>query len=358
MTAFTTSSGRSIPFVAGYRDAHLLVDAKAVFGGSARSVGLGIDGFVKDVYQYAMLLDFLESVGVGLRWKRTLDLGGAEGTMSRLLRGQGRAAHTTTVEIEDFRPALDTRRFMRLWSRLRALTALARHRDDVRRFLVSGTPWRGRRLSNHFEDFGWWPPAGSVFWRLGLSAPPRVDEYVVGDIYALGGTYDLVSAASVIAWFELDRLFSHVRSLLAPDGVFYIQTDYWWFPVNSTFLVGHFPYACQRLTPGDFERYVGEFHPEEREDMLTRYRYFHHGEHATVDDYVAIGRRAGFEFLGYRALRPRRHERGTEPPTPRFISAEDEMAQAAALDDIHTHRPDVRAADLGTSWVQLAFRRT
>src|SRR5262249_22522927 len=99
--AFTTTFGESIPVVPGYRAAHLAVRPSAVFSDGARRPPLGIDGFIKDVYQYALMLDFLRNVHVDCRWRAALDVGGAEGTVSRLLRGQGLAAHVTTVEIED-----------------------------------------------------------------------------------------------------------------------------------------------------------------------------------------------------------------------------------------------------------------
>ena len=354
--AFTTSFGRVIPVVPDYRRAHVPPRAASVFGGGAGAPPvLGIDGFIKDVYQYALMVEFLESLGLQLRWRTALDVGGAEAAISRLLRGQGLAAHTTTVEIEDFSGALSTRRFLALWLKLRAATAAARRRPALRRCLTDGAPWRGRSLSNHREDFGWVPPASSPFWRLRLRQTPMVDRFEVGDYYALSGPYDLISAVSSLAWFRLDDFFGKASALLTPGGVLYVQADYWWFPVNSTYVVGEFPYAAQRLTPDDFARYVDEFHPEERDDLMRRYGYFHQGERPTVDDYVSVARRAGLELCGVRQLMPPPHAGTGALSTPRFIHHADVAAQAAALADIRCFRPDVRATDLGTGWVQLGF---
>lgn len=355
--AFTTSFGTTIPVVPGYRRAHLLVDASAVFGKGGGTRPLGFDGFVKDVYQYALMLDFLKTLGLDRRWVAALDVGGAEGVVSRLLRGQGRASHTTTVEIEDFRPALSTRRFVRLWLKLRLATALARRRPALRGCLTAGAPWRGKALSNYTEDFGWTPPADSPFWRVRLPRPPRIDRYELGDFYRLPGPYDLIVAVSAIAWFRIEELFEKVRALLRPGGVFYAQADYWWFPVNSTYVIGEFPYVTQRLTAEDFARYLEEFHPDESADMLRRYSYFHRGAHPTMDDYATAARRAGLEVLGMRGLTPGLHTPGTPPATPRFIVREDVSARDAALVDVRRFRPGVTEADLGTSWVQMALTR-
>jgi hypothetical protein len=165
----------------------------------------------------------------------------------------------------------------------------------------------------------------------------------------------VISAVSSLAWFRLDDFFSKASALLTPGGVLYVQADYWWFPVNSTYVVGEFPYAAQRLTPDDFSRYVDEFHPEERDDLMRRYGYFHQGERPTVDDYVSVARRAGLELCGVRQLMPPPHAGTGALSTPRFIHHADVAAQAAALADIRCFRPDVRATDLGTGWVQIGF---
>ena len=38
--------------------------------------------------------------------------------------------------------------------------------------------------------------------------------------------------------------------------MFVFLVNYWWFPVNSTRLVGNFPYPCQRLEKDDFIKYI------------------------------------------------------------------------------------------------------
>lgn len=357
MSAFVTSFGRKIDLVPGYRDRHRHVDNTAIFG-SSLSLPFGIDGFIKDVYEYALMVDFLESLGRPSRWDRALDIGGGEGTVSRLLRGQGKARHSTTIEIEDFRPRLSTRVFMREFLKYRAGTLAAGILPGLRRFLVSGEAWWGRRLTAYYYDFGWMPQRGSNFWRLSIRRPPVVGEYVIGDVYDLAGPFDLITAFSCLVWFDVGRLFRKVRSLLAPGGTFFMLGDCWWHPVNSTYIVGHFPHACQRLTLADFERYVTECHADERADLLARYRYPYHGQlQPTLDDLVDIAAQAGLELMGAQRLIPPVIEGGKGLPTPRYRDREDEAALEDVLADIRCFRTDVRRTDLMTSWMVAPFMR-
>lgn len=333
----------------------MLVDNACVFG-SSKAIECGVDAFIKDVYQYALMADFLESLGVSVRWQRALDIGGAEATIARLLRGQGLAKHTTTIEIDDFSRSLSTLQFFRHYMKFRAATFLAKMSRSVRNFLVDGQPWRGKRLSRYSHDFGWIPPRGSRFWRLSLRSAPEVDDYRIGDVYDLKDQFDLITAFSCIKWFDVDRLFAKVASLLVPGGTFFFLADYWWFPVNSTFIVGHFPYVCQRLNEEDFERYVRNFHSSEREDFLARYRSFHQGNlRPTLDDYVQAAHRAGLRMIGTRCLVPPRIEYGEPLPTPRFMNRQDVSAMDDVLADIRCFRSDVSRTDLTTSWVMGAF---
>ena len=110
-----------------------------------------------------------------------------------------------------------------------------------------------------------------------MERKPQIDNYIAGDIYKSDGTYDFISAFLCLEHFDLGALFPKVSSMLSHGGVFCFLTSSWWWPVNSTTIVGDFPYACQRLIRDDLKRYFEETHPDETEDVLRRWDSFNHG---------------------------------------------------------------------------------
>src|SRR5436190_16708528 len=55
--------------------------------------------FAKDLFEYGFMMDLLSDNGIELNVKRALDVGGMEGTVSRLLKNSGQAAICDCVDI-------------------------------------------------------------------------------------------------------------------------------------------------------------------------------------------------------------------------------------------------------------------
>jgi len=358
--AFTTSFGTRIPLVEGYRDVHPRLSIADITTPYAEMVPsrLGIEGFIRDVYEYALMIDFLENLGVRTRWPRALDLGGAEGTMSRLLRAEGRADHVVTIDASDAGGALTTEGFLRLWARFRAAAFASRFSPRLRRFLLGDDVWRGRRLAPIYNHWGYWPPASSTFWRPRLRRLPLLDRYIAGDVYDLEERFDLVTAFFCLDYFDLEKIFAKLSALLVEGGTLFIAVNYWWYAANSTLLVGDFPYCAQRLTREDFQRYLREFRPQDEPDALARYDYYHGGVmRPTLDDYVTLGDRYGLALIGSQRLLPPRdiHHRATV--APRLLNQFADTRLSDVLDDIRKFRPDVGLIDLQTAHVMVAFEK-
>jgi len=353
MTTFTTSFGRTIKAVPGYREAHSAWTSEQLF----TSPPFGIDGFVRDVYQYSIMRDFLSSYGIS-SWGRALDIGGAEGTLARLLRGEGRARWAGTVEIQDFSKRLSTAAFLRYWAKFQLATSAARCNPALKRFLLGEGAWKGRRLSPTFPEFGYYPPPNSIFWNLWLRHLPKADAYWVQDVYELQEAFDFITMLIALPHFDPQHLFRKVSELLVEGGVFFFLSDNWWFSVNSTRLVGLFPYVLQRLTKQDLERYVVEAHPDESQDWMRRYNYFHGGKlQPTLSDYISLAASAGLELIGARMLFPPHETHVRAAISPRRLNRNKETQLADVLNDVHQFRPDVQVTDLMASHVMAVFRK-
>ena len=304
---FKTSFGSTIEFIPGFKDAHLKVRYSDIVTPYADMVpdkgNMCIDGFVKDAYEYALMIDFLEELGVRTRWKKGLDLGGAEGTISRMLRGEGRLKQAVTIDMSDASSSLTTGIYARHWLRFKIACWVSRFSPALRRFLLGAGKWRGKRMSAMFNHWGYWPPASSAFWNLKWKAVPRLDRYIAGDVYEHNDKYDLVTAFFCLDYFDIEKAFRKISDLLVDDGTFFMAVNYWWYPVNASGIVGDFPYCCQRLTREDFQRYFQQHHPEEAADALQRYDYFHQAKlRPTLNDFAEIAARNGLTLLGTKRL--------------------------------------------------------
>jgi len=360
MTSFTTSFGKTIVCIPGYQDAHIKAKRSDTVPPPEGYDGLtpvGIDGFIKDAYEYSIMVDFLESLGIKRYWERALDIGGGEGTVSRFLRGEGRAGYVANLELVDFGVRLSTARFLKHWMRYKAACEVARFSPRMRRFLVGEDTWCSKRLTQFYAIFGYMPPVGSVFWSMRLRTVPVLDKFIVQDLYTLENQhFDLITSVCSMPCFDAERKIAKVSELLSEGGMFFFLSDNWWFPVNSSLVIGKFPYVSQRLTPEDFHRYVQEFHEPDSDDWLGRYNYFHLGkQRPTLDDYIQMADRYDLELIGSRRLYPPylTHFRATF--TPRLLNQFEETRLSGILEDVRRVRPDVGMSDLMSNYHMAAF---
>ncbi len=362
MPTFTTSFGRPIQFIEGYKAAHprlTLADIVTPYADMVPDHGtMGIDGFIKDVYEYATMIDFLERHGVQAVWERGLDIGGAEGTISRLFRGEGRLKYAVTIDSSDVRGRLTTAAFVKHYARFKAACAVSRVSPILRRFLVGDAVWRGKRLSSMYNHWGYWPIPSSTFWKLRLRGVPGIDRYIVGDVYKLDEQFDLITAFYCLDYFNIENIFEKVSSLLTEGGTFCFGVNYWWYPVNASGIVGDFPYCCQRLTRDDLRRYFEEFYPEEADDVMRRYDYFHCGAiRPTMSDFVEIASRHNLSLIAAERLAPPRDYHHRSKVTPRLLDQFEDSLLEDVLKDIRQFRPDVGMLDLHTAHAMAAFQK-
>lgn len=270
---FTTKFGHQIKLIDGYYDAHTKrVNAKNYLAQeSSRPENRGVIGYKpvqKDIFMYCMMIDFLRSHGITTQWQSSLDVGGAEGAIARLHKLEGRVKRNHVIELYDMRTCLPVSRFLKyvmrhkIESRLCRLGVLDKSRIS--------DPYR-------FDQFNYYPNGASSFFNVKVRKSPSIDSYTLCDFYETKGAYDLITAFSVIDYFDPERFFAKASDLLMPGGIMFAYLSYWWFPVNAALVYGDFPYASQRLTKDDFERYLKEFRSDKHDNTMELYNYFHLG---------------------------------------------------------------------------------
>ncbi len=217
---FHTSFGRVIPFVEGYRELHRPPTTQRSRGSSKSDpvAQVGFGGFLKDLFEYALVMDFLGSLGIRGPWESALDIGGAEGFISRLMKGEGLARRTACIDLWDMSSKLSDSTFRSHFRRFRNAVIGGRFVQRYRTGLLGESP----------SNFGYYPGPGSKFWNVTMERTPQIDNYIAGDIYKSDGTYDFISAFLCLEHFDLEALFPKVNSMLSPSGVFCFLTSSWW----------------------------------------------------------------------------------------------------------------------------------
>jgi SAM-dependent methyltransferase len=363
-TSFTTSFGREIPFIEGYLEAHARnlwedQDWSQQESDDFLSTPMSYSSFRKDLFSYAFVMDFLRSHGISGdgRWGSTLDIGGREATVARLITAEGKADHVETIDLKPYYRRLSTKLFQ---ERLRDVRAPKKWGIRVPRRLAG---LLNDRYYNWAEsqprEFGFVPHKG-FGWDIRMTKAPELGTYTVADFntHEFGRTFDFISAMSCIDYFDPDFLFKKISSLLNPGGIFVFFIEYFWFPVTTTDVVGHFPYVTQRLTREDFIRYLEENFPaDEAAWLLKRRDYYQKGKQMTPMMFANVADEHGLSVVGeHRCMTLGDRCRRTSLP-PRVMDQFDNATLKEVLEDIRQFRDDVQLADLKTGNMMMAFEK-
>lgn len=346
---FTTEFGRRIDFVPGYFEAN----ENAIRYHDAQSHGheltvhakgtLPWQNPAKDLVEFSGMIHFMQRFGLLRHRETSIDLGGAEGTMSALLRSLGLVKHATNLDIIDFSPATGPDYFKEFVELLR---------NDAQRAALDAAIRKAKFTFDYFAD-----DANSMTGLyFGQADKAIIDHSIHGTVESATGTYDLVSAFSCFEHIDLDAALAKTRSLLNPDGLFVCQNELWYWVYNSLGVFGRFPYTGARLTHADIERYLSTFHPE----LLAGYRrrlnqIRQTQQRPTIKDWFDLGRKHGLRPIAVERIMPRKHSQISLVPPELF--RQPYFDHRAVLADIHMFQPDVSADDLLTYAIRIAMVR-
>jgi SAM-dependent methyltransferase len=293
------------------------------------------------------MVDFINQRGYEICGERSLDIGGGSGTTSRLLTMEGRFDRADTLDIQDFSDTLTREHFIDLFKRFKSLSDLAQYDDAFREKFIR---WEA-------STFGYHPQKGSKFFNFELDTNPTRNDFIVSDFINTEEVekYDFINAILCLEYFDIYELFNRVSDILRPGGMFFFIVNNWWWPVNSTGIVGDFPYACQRLTREDLCRYFKHEYPEEVNDVLEAYDYFHKGHHPSINEYVNIGYEHGLFPIGSQRFVSNAESHSKAEITPRSLEQSHPGYLSQVLYDIHELNTTVSINDLISPYVAGAF---
>jgi len=352
---FETEFGHKIPITEEYRKAHNKADYRSFEETTfkkSKTFEEEKGEFLGDLFEYALVFDFLESWGITNSFKTSLDIGGQQGFFSKLLTAEGKCQYSDCVEIYDYQSGFDFNKFVSFYSKLKlANNQVFRKISKLNRMFKS--------MEDKGTKFGYHSLHKSKLWNMQFPHSGTIRNYILDDVYNLNNKYDFISAILCLSYFNHSKFFQKISNLLSENGVFVFLVDYWWWPVNSTRIVGNFPYAAQRLSRTDFIRYVNEYHHEEKDQMLKKYDYFGNGisEKPTLQNYISEAEKHDLSLIGYNRFMPFQDTHLRTPMTPKILSQYSDTNLDEVLYDIHKFRSDVNIEDLKTSFILVAFQK-
>lgn len=358
---FITKFGQKIPIIPSYRLAHNQFYSQDVISGhdkefdSEKSLNAQFTEFFQDFYEYAIMIDFLESIGIKRKWNSALDIGGQQGYVSRFLIGEEKTNSADCIELSDYGKHLNLKKMKWFYNRYK-MWKLAKklnfnYKNQVLKVLNA--------FQTMCDNYGYYPNHDSKFWKLKFTKDPNITNYIIEDIYKLNKKYDFISALLCLEYFNYKTLFKKINELLNEDGIFIFFVNYWWWPVNSTRIVGNFPYAAQRLEKDDFILYLKEFHTDQLSDFIQRYDYFCDGldEKPTLSQYISEAEQKNLSLIGCRRFMPTASTHSKTPICPPILDQYDDSKLIEILENIHTFRKDVVIEDLKTAYIMCVFRK-
>ena len=361
---FETSFGHKIPIDDQYRRNLPSVANKAnpenassiQESGGGKAPAESEYGIVSDVYQFAMMADWIDRSVIGdRRFDRMLDIGGSSGLMGQLFKSVGRVHTVENIEILEFREPTFLDRTKQILGRIQAGR---KQLDSQPRFRIKNhEKWVLSQLNLLQGMYPYPIDRYSNFWKVGPDALSSLDRYILGDLLELNEKYDFLLSSTTMNHFSVDTYLRKAHSLLAPGGVILIWNTYWYWAMLISAVFGNFPWAVQRLTWEDFTRYVNEYQPGNLDTVQYAVNRFHKGEKRyTVNDYIAAGQQAGFKYLDHHRLVPFSGIHNQFGPW-QLQGDHGIGVQKEVLRDIHHFRKDVELIDLSTHSIFLLFQK-
>jgi SAM-dependent methyltransferase len=358
---FKTKFGHEIKLIPEYFSVHNHFASSDTIGGHEkdfsenRSMNFQFTEFFQDFFEYSLMIDYLDSLGIDINCNSALDIGGQQGYISRLLISENKTKFADCVEIGDYSNRLTLSKMKWFYNRYKVWKILRRFNLDYKNHVS--------KLNNAFDTmcahYGTFLNADSKFWKLNFKTPPTISNYIVGNVYDINKKYDFISALLCLEYFNYQKLFKKIESLLNDDGIFIFLVNYWWWPVNSTRIVGNFPYVTQRLDKDDFSKYINQFHPDESSNIFKMYDYFAAGmdEKPTLNQYISEAEKNNLSLIGCKRLMPVSNTHSKTPLTPNVLDEFNDTKLDDVLSDIQSFRDDVSIQDLKTAYVMCVFKK-
>lgn len=293
------------------------------------------DNYTKDFISYAILMHFLEKIGVlPQTFKKALDIGGAEGVHIALFRSQY-AEYVVSNDLEQSKIPDFKGKFKGI---------IEKYKTGENYQL----PFLGVIIKKWFPYF----PAETSY-ILSPKREPDVDRFEDGNFFKVikDENFDIVLSWNTFSILDYKLIIKKVASLLPKGGIFAFMTRYFWGPGGACYLCGNFPYFEKRLTLEDIKKYYQRYKPGQEKYVKDIY-YIHDPHRSSLKQYREWSEEQGFELLGFeRMIFPYLEDTGKIEAPNRNLDSE------SILKNISRFRSDIIEDDLKTQRIMMAFKK-
>ena len=307
-------------------------------------------GYLSRHARTAKMIEMLDKYAVLRKFKSVLDIGTGYGIMPRLLKAYGIADKAFGLDLTDRTYFISSQKILDYERDL----AWTRMTDSLKeRLNFNQTNWALRASQ---PEFGFVMNKNNFFPKV-VTDRIDLDAILISDIYKYEGKHELITSFASLCCFNSEDLMQKVSRLLVDGGIFFVYVNLWWYPINSTTIVGNFPYSAQRLDKDDWVRYAKEFHPEHFGEMFRLYDVID-SKHPTVSNYIETAGKNGLTLLGYeRCIHTQAHDPRSRL-SPNYLETFFVNSYLnEVLCNIRRFRNDVCIEDLQTSHIFLAFQK-
>lgn len=345
----------------------------------------GAFGIICDIYEFSILIDWLTKIGYPLnKYKKLLDVGGNTGLIARLFHGYGLVAEAYCLDKSDFTDSLPMEKVMDLLKHIQKTKKDTLKLEDNNGKYTIGIAMKEiyymirylfKRYLQLNQKVTYIPvtyiyntikicqsllpaPFPIIMFNMNPDGDYSLSKFIHGNFYELNGKYDCITSFSSLDHFTPSDFFKKAHFLLEDDGVLLMWHCSWYYLLCPPAVYGDFPFACQRLERDDLERYFYEYYPEEKEQALRAYDYYHNGEPGyTLNDYKDIAAQNGFSLVNYHRLKPLDGKLHNKMANWEFKGDHGPSVLNEVLRDIHCFKKDVTEQDLLTHSYFLIFKK-
>lgn len=367
---FTTQFGEKIKLIPGYGD-KTGFNKKAGLEGKkldevykrlhyveGSKINIEIDNFGRDVITYALLMDYLDALGLLPEegYGRGIDIGGREGIHAALFRAH-HAKHMISADLMDGNDPELNQKMKKIFVNQR--------KHQIGEYFLKDNPITGSILqklfpgkkSRRFMTMCGDVPSKKHFYDFNLKREAVVDEFLVGDILKQETRkVDIALCFLALCLIDYKQLIAKVAEMLPSGGVFAFFERYTWGPGPVSGLSGDFPYFEKRLTLADIKKYYEQYKPGELEYVEKLYN-LHDPKRTSLQQYIDQSYDVGMHLVGFKPmLVPFLSDTIDESYKPGDAVVRDIDANEV-LRDIHHFRPEIEKLDLQTSYFMMVFKK-
>ena len=301
---------------------------------------LSLKSFESDMKHFVSCYNFLLKQGfLNRKYNKHLDLGGAHGHFSFLLNFMNIVNESLT---------LDKRKFLD--------KDLLNHFKIYYLFLFKKKIFKYFYGKARLGKFGY-ADSNSIYFNLPIF-PKKIPKIVYSEkkFYSIKNKFDLITSVSSLEFFELQKIFKKISSLLNKKGVFFMMLDYWWYPYNSSGIELNDIFKLHEVNFKKLNKIIKK-NKLNFNDVKKKYFYYHNTDiKPTIDDYINFATKNNLKLQYIERFTPSEMI-DTRAKNKISVNGLKKQKLDQIIKNISKIKKNIKKEDLFTQFVYLIFEK-